>query len=101
MLRVTRMGEQSSVVRLRVEGRISAESCGALNDICWRCIREGKAVQLDLQAVSSVTPRGLDTLRALQEYSVDLLFVPPLIGELLVPGSSVETTHEPGRRSAK
>ncbi len=81
MLRVTKLDEQSATVYLEVEGRITAGACGALGRICRAYLEEGQSVQLDLGGVSSVTPRAVEMLRALQAQPVDLISVPPLARE--------------------
>jgi anti-anti-sigma regulatory factor len=83
VLRITTLDEQSTSVSLKVEGRVSSETCDDLERTCHSHLQEGKLVQLDLSEVSFVDPSGVQMLRALQAQPVCFIFVPSLISELI------------------
>lgn len=80
---ITRVLVGEAGLRLRVEGQLVGDWCAVLERESHANCGQGREVSLDLEGVSFVDPRGLDTLKRLRSSGLVLAKVPPLIAESL------------------
>lgn len=83
MLRITQVSDESSGVRLKLEGRIMAEWVPLLTEECLRILKEKKSLCLDFSDVTFVDDRGVEMLKAMTSQGIELMNCSPLVASLL------------------
>jgi anti-anti-sigma factor len=77
MLRITVIHSSKSVVRLRVEGRLTGRSVEELRQACELHTRgDGMQLILDLEDISFVDSHGVEILNSLKRHNVLLNLLP-------------------------
>ena len=80
MLRITVVNSSNSVVRLRVEGRLTGRSVEELRQACdLHALGEGTRLILDLVDVSFADSHGIAILDNLRRHNVTLLNLVPFM----------------------
>ena len=80
MLRITVVDSSNSVVRLRVEGRLTGGSIEELRQACdLHALHEGKRLIIDLADVSFADAHGIEILKNLERHRVSLLNLAPFL----------------------
>ena len=82
MLRIDRM-DRAGTVTLTLEGELTAEWVQVVAEECQRVLDAGKALRLDLAAVTYISHAGAEALQALFGGKVEILGASPLIEDLL------------------
>ena len=88
MLRITRTSEESSDVKLKLEGRIVSDWVPLLRRECLRILKGQKRVLLDFSDVTFVDNRGVEMLKGMSAKKVRLMNCSPLVESLLEEGAS-------------
>jgi hypothetical protein len=84
VLRITVVDSSDSVVRLRVEGRLTGPSVEELRETCDLHIAgEGVRLVLDLADISFADGRGIEILKDLKRRNVALLKLAPFLASQL------------------
>ncbi len=86
MLKITKIQESRSDVRLKLEGKITAEWAALLDEECRVLLQEKKAVYLDCSHVDFIDARGGEVLNGLPQKQVILMSAPSYVTELLQIG---------------
>ena len=86
MLKITKIQESRSDVLLKLEGKITAEWAGLLDEECRVLLQEKKAVYLDCSHVDFIDARGIEILNGLPPTHVTLMSAPGYVAELLQIG---------------
>jgi anti-anti-sigma regulatory factor len=79
---ITKVFEDDTLVRLKVDGQIVGSWASVLEDECLKYRAQGRAVVLDFSDVCLVGPQAVEVLRRLVGDGVSLVEVHPLIEEL-------------------
>ena len=80
MLRITVVDSSNSIVRLRVEGRLTGKSVHEMRQACdLHALGEGMQLILDLADVSFADSQGINVLKNLKRQNVTLLNLVPFI----------------------
>ncbi|NIN73083.1 MAG: hypothetical protein GTO46_14380 [Gemmatimonadetes bacterium] len=79
---ITKIFEDATLVRLKVDGQIIGAWASVLEDECARYRAEGRAIVLDFTDVCFVGPQAIGMLRRLKGDGVKFVDVHPLIEEL-------------------
>ena len=82
MLRITILTEGSSLIRLKLEGRIVLDWVALLEHECLESLRTGHTVVLDFAAVTFVDCAGAAMLRKMTD-GLQIVNVSPLVEDLL------------------
>jgi len=83
VIRISRTGETTSAVTLKVEGTLVAEAVPVLEDACADHLSELKRVDLDFADVSFVDRDAVTAVRELIARGVTILHPTPLVRDLL------------------
>jgi len=86
MLKMTKLQESNSDVFIKLEGKITDQWVGLLDDECRLYLEQGKAVHLDCSHVDFIDVRGVDALNNLSRTHVTLTSAPSFVTELLESG---------------
>ena len=86
MLKITKVQENGRTVRLRLEGKVTAQWAALLDGECRSFLRHGKKVVLDCAGVDFLDEQGIDVLRHLPLKYVTLISAPGFVTELLQTG---------------
>ena len=86
MLRISRTQENGSGITLKLEGKISAEWAGLLQQECEVLIDQGKRVVLDFSGISYLDDQGVKIVRHLRAGKIRILNSSAFIDELLNGG---------------
>jgi anti-anti-sigma factor len=80
MMRITVVDSSNSVVRLRVEGRLTGRSAEELRQACdLHALGEGMRLILDLADLSFADAHGIEILKNLKRHNVSLLNLVPYL----------------------
>jgi anti-anti-sigma regulatory factor len=79
---ITKVFEDATLVRLKVDGQIVGGWASVLEDECSKHRAQGRAVVLDFTEVCFVAPQAVDMVRRLRGDGVKIVDVHPLIEEL-------------------
>lgn len=79
---ITKVFEDATLVRLKVDGQIVGGWASVLEDECSKHRVQGRAVVLDFTDVCFVGPKAVGVLRRLRDDGVKIVDVHPLIEEL-------------------
>jgi hypothetical protein len=82
MIRISEISRSGTVVRFRVEGRLTAHTAAEVAAAADRCLGQGLVVMLELGAVRFADAGGIDRLEALHERGAVLVGCSPLIAEM-------------------
>lgn len=86
MLKITTVAERPQSVRLRLDGKITAQWAILLDGVCRAYLQRQKAVELDCANVDFIDARGVDVLNALARGNVVLQGAPSFITQMLESG---------------
>ena len=86
MLKITTIAEHAEGVRLRLEGKITAQWTTLLDGICRAHLARQQAVELDCAHVDFIDARGVDVLNELTRGDVVLQRAPSFITQMLKSG---------------
>jgi STAS domain-containing protein len=86
MLKITTVEEEGRTVRLKLEGKVTAQWAALLDGECQSFLRRGKTVLLDCAGVDFLDEQGIDVLRRLPLDHVTLISAPGFVTELLQTG---------------
>ena len=78
---ITKVFEDTALVRLKVDGQIIGDWASVLEDECSRYRDQGRAVVLDFTDVCFVGPQAVGMLRRLISDGVKIVDLHPLIEE--------------------
>ncbi len=84
MLRITRLPDQPSVVKLKVEGRIASDEVEVLERECLQHMIDGGQVSLDFSGVTYINRAGVAMLKRLSEGKLKIMNCSPLTKDLLL-----------------
>ena len=73
MLKMTKLQESNSDVFIKLEGKITDQWVGLLDDECRLYLEQGKAVHLDCSHVDFIDVRGVDALTSAPSFVTELL----------------------------
>jgi anti-anti-sigma factor len=91
MLRITVIHSSKSVVRLRVEGRLTGRSVEELRQACELHTRgDGMQLILDLEDISFADSHGVEILNSLKRHNVTLLNLLPFMALQLHESDSAQ-----------
>ena len=83
MIRISRTGATTTAIRLKVEGRLLADSVPVLEDACAGHLSELRRVDVDFADVSFVDRDAVTAVRELIARGVTILHPTPLVRDLL------------------
>ena len=83
MLRIRRVGETTTEIVLKLEGRIAYQEGLLLRVECARWQRRFRSIVLDLSDVTLVDPTGIRILRTMLADQVRIAGASPLIQQML------------------
>jgi hypothetical protein len=83
VIRISRTGATTTAIRLKVEGRLLADSVPVLEDACAGHLSELRRVDLDFADVSFVDRDAVTAVRELIARGVTILHPTPLVRDLL------------------
>ncbi len=83
MLRITETHRDARSMILKLEGQIVSEWNDELERQCGMMLNQGRAVSLDLSAVSYVDRRGVGVLISLRDRGVGIVNATALLWQLL------------------
>lgn len=86
MLKITKVEENGTTVRLKLEGKVTEQWAVLLDGECRAFLRHHKTLLLDCAAVNFVDERGVEVLRNLPLDEVRLIGAPGFVTELLRTG---------------
>jgi ABC-type transporter Mla MlaB component len=86
MLKITRIQETRSDVRLKLEGKITAEWAALVNGECRSLLQQGKTVHLDCSNVDFIDAMGIEVMNNLLRAQVTVVSAPGYVTELLEIG---------------
>jgi len=86
MLKITKVEESGTTVRLKLEGKVTEQWAALLEGECRAFLRNRKALVLDCAAVNFLDARGVEVLRNLPQEEVRLIGAPGFVTELLQTG---------------
>jgi len=93
MMRITELSRSESVVRLRLEGRLTQSTTPEMRAAVQSCLTAGRTVLVDLAGVTFADPGGVETLLALCRAGVVLVACSPFLAEMLRVDASRERRH--------
>lgn len=86
MLRITKLGESSSRVTLKLEGVLASDWGSLLEAECLACLKERRKVVLDFSDVTFIDENGVKVLRRLAAKKVEVIDHTGLVNDLLKKG---------------
>lgn len=86
MLRITTIEERPNAVRLRLDGKITAQWAALLDRVCRAYIEQRKAVEIDCANVDFIDALGVRVLTRLPRGAVVLQDTPSFITQMLHSG---------------
>jgi len=91
MLRITRDFENSSLVKIKLEGQIIAEWVTLLKDECQALLKASKRINLDFSEVTFIDASGARMLNRLPKENVEHVNCSGVIKNLLVEAGNLNT----------
>jgi len=86
MLKITKVQENGRTVRLKLEGKVTAQWAALLDGECRSFLRRGNMVLLDCAGVDFLDEQGIDVLHHFPLKDVTLINAPGFVTELLQTG---------------
>jgi hypothetical protein len=86
MLKITKVEEMGTTVRLKLEGKVTEQWAALLDGECRSLLRHHKTVVLDCAGVNFVDARGIEVLKNFPRHDVTLIGAPGFVMELLQTG---------------
>ena len=83
MLRISKVYENPSGVKLKLEGRIVSEWVSILEEKILECLKKNKKLLLDFSELRFVDEHGMEMLRRLPPEKIAITNCPRFIEELL------------------
>lgn len=83
MLKITKVEESGTTVRLKLEGKVTEQWAALLDGECRSLLRNRKTLLLDCAAVIFLDARGVEVLKNLPHDAVTLIGAPGFVTELL------------------
>ena len=83
MLRISKVYENPSGVKLKLEGRIGSEWVSILEEKILECLKKNKKLLLDFSELRFVDKHGLEMLKKLPSEKIEIINCPGFIEELL------------------
>ena len=87
MLRISKLCENPSGLRLKLEGRIVSEWVSILEEQILECLKKTQKVLLDFSELRFVDKHGVEMLRRMPSEKIEIINCPGFIRELLKEGS--------------
>lgn len=82
-LRITKINEEPSHILLKVEGAVTGNCVGILEEECKGWIKKDKTIQLDFSGVTFIDHDGVRMLRRLESAQLQINHCPDFIHQLL------------------
>ncbi len=86
MLKITKVEEMGTTVRLKLEGKVTEQWAALLDGECRSLLRHRKTVVLDCAGVNFVDARGIEVFKNFPRHDVTLIGTPGFVMELLQTG---------------
>ena len=83
MLRISKVYENPSGVKLKLEGRIVSEWVSILEEKILECLKKNKKVLLDFSELRFVDKHGVEMLRRMPSEKIEIINCPGFIEEFL------------------
>jgi hypothetical protein len=83
VLRISKVYENPSGVKLKLEGRIVSEWVSILEEKILECLKKTKKVLLDFSELRFVDKHGVEMLRRMPSEKIEIINCPGFIEELL------------------
>ena len=83
MLRISKVYENPSGVKLKLEGRIVSEWVSILEEKILECLKKNKKLLLDFSELRFVDKHGVEMLRRMPFEKIEIINCPGFIEELL------------------
>jgi hypothetical protein len=87
VLRISKVYENPSGVKLKLEGRIVSEWVSILEEKILECLKKNKKLLLDFSELRFVDKHGVEMLRRMPFEKIEIINCPGFIEELLKEGS--------------
>ena len=82
-LRITKIKQKPSLILLRIEGAVGAESVRVLEEECKGWLKKKKTVQLDFSGVTYIDHSGVEMLKRVTPSTLQIMHSPDFIHHLL------------------
>jgi hypothetical protein len=86
MLKITKVQENGRTVKLKLEGKVTAQWAALLDGECRSFLRDGKTLLLDCAGLDFLDEEGIEVFRNLPMKDVALISAPGFVTELLQTG---------------
>ena len=86
MLKITKVQENGRTVKLKLEGKVTAQWAALLDGECRSFLRDGKTLLLDCAGLDFLDEEGIEVFRNLPMKDVTLISAPGFVTELLQAG---------------
>ena len=86
MLKITKVHENRRTVRLKLEGKVTAQWAALLDEECRSFLRDGTILLLDCAGLDFLDEQGIEVLRNLPMKDVTLIDAPGFVTEMLQTG---------------
>jgi anti-anti-sigma regulatory factor len=86
MLKITKIEDKGTTVRLKLEGKVTEQWAALLDEECRGFLRKRHRLVLDCAGVSFLDEQGVEVLRNLPLDEVKLIGAPGFVTELLQTG---------------
>ena len=83
MLRISKLCENPSGLRLKLEGRIVSEWVSILEEQILECLKKNQKVLLDFSELRFVDKDGVEMLRRMPSEKIEIINCPGFIEEFL------------------
>ena len=82
-LRITKIKQTPSLILLKVEGTVVAESVRVLEEECMGWVKKKKTIQLDFSGVTYIDHWGVEMLKRMTPSNLQIMHSPDFIHHLL------------------